>query len=59
MAKDNKIRMPSSGAGITSFADSEKSRIVLKPMHVMILIVLVIIIEVFLYTQGRALLGLG
>ena len=59
MSRDDKIRMPSSQAGITQFYDEAKSKIVLKPVHVIILIVLVIIIEIFLYVQGRALLGLG
>lgn len=59
MAKDNRIRMPSSGAGITQYYDVQKSAIQLKPAHVIVLIILVIIIEVFLYTQGRALLGLA
>lgn len=58
MAKDNKIRMPSSGAGITQYYDVTKSAIRLKPVHVLVLIVLVILIEIFLHIQGAALLGL-
>ena len=59
MARDKKIRMPSSGAGITQFYDGTTSAIQLKPAHVIVLIVLVIIIEAFLYTQGYALLGIN
>lgn len=59
MAKDNRVRLPSSMAGLTSFSEEAKSRFVLKPMHVFVLIILVIIIEAFLYTQGKALLGLA
>ena len=59
MARDNKVRMPSSGAGITTFYDGVSSAIQLKPAHVVVLIVLVIIIEAFLYTQGYSLLGIA
>ncbi len=58
MARNNKVRMPSSGAGITQFYEGTTSAIQLKPAHVVVLIVLVIIIEVFLYTQGYQLLGI-
>ena len=59
MAKDTKIRMPSSGAGITTFYEGVTSAVQLKPAHVIVLIILVIIIEIFLYTQGYALLGIS
>jgi len=58
MAKNNKVRMPSSGAGITQYYDT-KSAIQIKPSHVVLLIILVIIIEAFLYTNGYALLGIN
>ncbi|MBR9702863.1 preprotein translocase subunit Sec61beta [Candidatus Woesearchaeota archaeon] len=58
MARDNKIRMPSSGAGITTYYDGKRSAIQLKPAHVVLLIVIVILIEFFLYWQGYALFGL-
>ena len=59
MARDNKVRMPSSGAGITQYYDVKRSAIQLKPAHVVVLIILVILIEAFLYWQGKALFGLG
>lgn len=58
MARDNKVRMPSSGAGITTFYEGSSSAVELKPAHVVVLIVLVLIIEAFLYMQGYALLGI-
>lgn len=48
MAKDHKITMPSSGAGITRYFDDYKSKIELKPAHVIVLTILVIIIEILL-----------
>ena len=58
MAKNNRVRMPSSGAGITQYYDT-KTAIQIKPAHVILLIILVIVIMVFLYTNGYALLGLA
>jgi preprotein translocase subunit Sec61beta len=59
MARNDKVMMPSSGAGLTRYFDEYKSKIELKPGHVIILIVVVIIIEVILHLQGNGLLGLG
>lgn len=41
MARDDKIRMPSSSAGVLSFYDEEKSTIMLKPSHVVVLCIIV------------------
>ena len=40
MPRDN-IRMPSSSAGVLSFYDEEKSSVLLKPQHVVILCLIV------------------
>jgi len=50
--------MPSSGAGLTRYFDDYKSKIELKPEHVIILIVVVIILEILLNWQGKAWFGL-
>ncbi|MGV8140878.1 MAG: preprotein translocase subunit Sec61beta [Candidatus Woesearchaeota archaeon] len=55
---NDKIQMPSSGAGLTRYFDDYKSKIELKPQHVIILIILVILIEVILNWQGYAWFGL-
>jgi preprotein translocase subunit Sec61beta len=39
--RDDKIRMPSSSAGVMSFYDEERSVIRLKPMHIVIMCILV------------------
>ncbi len=52
MSRDNKIQMPSSGAGITRYFDDYRSKIELKPAHVIILAVLVILVVVFLHMQS-------
>ena len=49
MAKDNKIMMPSSGAGITQYFDDYHSKIVFEPMHVIIFAIIVIILELLLW----------
>lgn len=57
MAQD-KISMPSSMAGLTRYFDDYKSKIELKPEHVIVLIIVVILIEVLLNWQGAAWFGL-
>ncbi len=52
MARQDKIQMPSSGAGITRYFDDYKSKIEFKPEHVIILVVLVIIIVIVLHLTG-------
>ncbi len=49
---DNKFQMPNSGAGITQYFDDVKSKIELKPHHVVVLAVLVILIEIMLHFTG-------
>lgn len=48
MAQD-KISMPSSGGGLVRYFDDYKSRLEIKPIHVIAFIVLIIIIEIYLY----------
>ena len=55
---DDKIQMPSSGAGLTRYFDDYKSKIELRPEHVIVLIVLVVILEIILNWQGNAWFGL-
>ena len=55
---DDRIQMPSSGAGLTRFFDDYKSKIEIKPEHVIILIVVVIVVELLLNWQGAAWFGL-
>ena len=55
---NDKIQMPSSGAGLTRYFDDYHTKIELKPEHVVILIVLVIVIEIILNWQGYAWFGL-
>ena len=44
MGKDDKVRMPSSMAGITQYFDTDTSNIVISPKQVFILIGLVIVV---------------
>lgn len=50
MSQDNKIRLPSSSAGITSYQDEYKSKFMLSPMHVMIIIGVVVFFVILLHT---------
>ena len=56
MASD-KIQMPSTMGGLVRYFDEYKSKIELKPGHIIILIGLVIIIMFLLYSFGGNLIG--
>jgi preprotein translocase subunit Sec61beta len=58
MAKQNKINMPSGMGGLTRYFDDYSSNIELKPGHVVILCIIVMVLIIFLHLQGFALLGL-
>ncbi len=45
----NKLRLPSSSAGLTSFAAEYKSKFQLQPGHVVALVIFVIILELLLH----------
>ncbi len=53
MAQDNKIQMPSSMGGIVRYFDDYKSKIELKPGHVILLALLVMLIEILLHASSR------
>ncbi len=57
MAQD-KISMPSGMGGLMRYFDEYKSRIRIKPGHIIIMCVVVIVIMVFLYTYGNRILGM-
>jgi preprotein translocase subunit Sec61beta len=54
MSRQDKIQMPSSGAGIMRYFDDYKSKIEFKPEHVVILTILVIIVVIVLHLTGKA-----
>jgi preprotein translocase subunit Sec61beta len=47
---DNKIRMPSSGAGLTTFYEDSGSKILLSPKFVLAVIAIIIIAVILLNT---------
>jgi preprotein translocase subunit Sec61beta len=49
---DTKMRMPSSQGGLIRYFDDYKSKIEFKPIHIVILVILIIVIEIFLHLQG-------
>ena len=57
MAQD-KISMPSGMGGLMRYFDEYKSKIRIKPGHIIIMCVVVIVIMVFLYTYGNRILGM-
>ncbi len=57
MAK-NKVTLPKSGGGITSYYEDTKSKIRLKPGWVLVFAVFVIILVLVLHMFGDQILGL-
>ena len=58
MAKDNRINLPSGGAGLTRYFDEYKSTFSFKPGHVILIAMLIIVIVVILHTYGKSWIGL-
>jgi len=56
MAQD-KISMPSGMGGLMRYFDEYKSKIRIKPGHIIIMCVVVMAIMTFLYTYGTSILG--
>ena len=56
MAKD-RVMLPSSGAGITRYFDEYKSKIMIKPGHVIVICVVIIIITILLNAYGSVFWG--
>ncbi|MFH0867772.1 MAG: preprotein translocase subunit Sec61beta [Candidatus Woesearchaeota archaeon] len=57
MAQD-KISMPSGMGGLMRYFDEYKSKIKIKPGHIIVMVVVVIVIMVFLYTYGNRIFGI-
>ncbi|MBN2567055.1 preprotein translocase subunit Sec61beta [Candidatus Woesearchaeota archaeon] len=58
MARDNRIQMPSGMGGLVRYFDDYKSRFEIKPGHVIILAVVIMIVLILLHAQGGAWLNL-
>lgn len=59
MSKQNKVNLPSGMGGLTRYFDDYTSNIELKPGHVVILCIIIMVLVIFLHLQGGSLLGLG
>lgn len=59
MSKQDKVNIPSGMGGLTRYFDDYTSNIELKPGHIIILAVIVMVLVIFLHIQGKSLLGLG
>lgn len=56
MAKES-TRMPMSSAGITTYYEEYKSKIEIKPQHVIVLAVLVMLVVIALHFLGAGIAG--
>jgi len=48
MSKDNNVRMPSSGAGLTTFYEESKSKIRIPPTIILMIVALVVVVTTIL-----------
>jgi preprotein translocase subunit Sec61beta len=55
---NDKVQMPSSGAGLTRYFSEYHSKIEMKPQHVVVMIILIILVEILLNWQGYAWFGI-
>lgn len=55
---DNKISMPSGMGGLVRYFDETKSKLTIKPGHVVILCIVVMAIVLLLHAYGKSILGL-
>jgi len=59
MAKNDKMMMPSSGAGLTRYFSDYKSKLELSPGHVIVLAIVIGVIIILLHSFGKGWLGLA
>jgi preprotein translocase subunit Sec61beta len=55
---EDRISMPSSQGGLIRYFEDYKSKVSIKPGHVIVLVIAVIIIILLLHLYGNAILGL-
>lgn len=46
--KDNKINMPSSGAGLTSYYDASHSKVMINPQTMIMMIIILVVVVLIL-----------
>lgn len=54
----DKVHMPSGMGGLVRYFDEYKSKLTIKPGHVVILCIVVIIIMIILHAYGNRMLGI-
>ncbi len=57
MARDNRIRMPSSGAGITQYFDEYKTKFEIRPEHVVAIGIILSLLIILLHIFGKNITG--
>jgi len=53
-----KFNLPSGSGGLVRYFDEYKSKIRIKPGHIIIMCIVVMVIVIFLYTYGNRILGI-
>ncbi len=55
---ENKINIPSSGGGIIRYTDETKTKVMITPEQVLVIIGVIILIEIVLHLFGNSLFGI-
>jgi len=58
MAQNNTINLPSSGGGIMRFNDENKTKVMMTPQQVLVIIGVVILLEIVLHLFGNSFFGI-
>lgn len=58
MAQD-RVHLPSGMGGLVRYFDEYRSKIELKPGHIILFVILIVVIELVLHWQGPRWLGIG
>ena len=58
MGNKNKVNMPQTSAGLTRYFEEVKSKFSFRPQAIIIFVIIVIIIELVLHSQGLKILGI-
>ena len=58
MAQNNTINLPSSGGGIMRFNDESKTKVMMTPEQVLVIIGVIVLLEIVLHLFGNSLFGI-
>ena len=58
MSQDNRVSLPSGGAGLTRYFEEHTSKFSIRPEHVILIALFIMAIVIILHQYGRSWVGL-